>query len=227
MKAAKICLPDEEKHIFTEGIDYSKTGKDSIWGKGDPDMLIFLNEAEFPGKWLNLAAGDGRYNPILLEKAESVTASDIDESALFKLLNNTPKMFRAKLKTEVFDLTKKFPFEDNSFDGMFCTGTLHLFPKEVLPPIISEIDRVLKPKGRIIFDFAADITRTSSDGKLITFGKEPLYTMESAKATLKSLLRNYQMELRDSQVVEDYEGANPPYKLDCRFIIVVASKRKI
>jgi SAM-dependent methyltransferase len=224
MKTAKLGLPNEENYIFTEGIDYSKTGRESIWGKGDKDMLIFLNKAELPGKWLNMAAGDGRYNRILLEKAESVIASDIDESALFKLWTNTPEHFRAKLKTEVFDITKNFPFEDNSFDGVFCTGTLHLFSKEVLPRIISEIDIVLKPNGRIIFDFAADITRTSPDGKLITFGREPLYTMKSAKATLKNLFRNHQIEMQDSRVVEDYEGANPPYKLDCRFVIVVASK---
>jgi SAM-dependent methyltransferase len=224
MKTAKICKPDEEKCIFTEGIDYSKTGKDSIWGKGDKDMLEFLEKAEIPGKWLNLAAGDGRYNLILLEKSKAVIACDIDEGALEKLWRNTPNNLKAKLTIEVFDITKKFPLKDNSLDGIFCTGTLHLFPKQILRRIVSEIDRVLKPNGKLVIDFAADITRTSPSGKLITFGKEPLYTMESAKATLKNLFRDYEIKMQDSEVVEDYEGANPPYKLDCKFVILAASK---
>src|SRR3990167_2199248 len=151
--------PDEENHIYTEGIDYSQSEKPSIWGTGDKDSLELLKKIEIHGKWLNLAAGDGRYNLNLLEKADSVVASDIDESALDKLRQNTPDELRAKLQTEVFDVTKKFPFENDSFDGVFCTGTLHLFPTEILRQILSEIDRILKPSGRILIDFATDIKR--------------------------------------------------------------------
>jgi ubiquinone/menaquinone biosynthesis C-methylase UbiE len=116
-------------------------------------------------------------------------------------------------------------FEDKSFGGVFCTGTLHLFPKKILQKIISEIDRILKPNGRVIIDFATDIKRTSPDGKLVTFGKEPLYTLEDAKNILKKLFRNYQIELQDSEVVEDFEAANPPYTLNCKFVILIADKK--
>jgi len=165
--------PDEEKYVFTEGIDYSKTEKTSIWGTGDKDTLELLNQIEIRGKWLNLAAGDGRYNLNLLEKADFVVASDIDESALKKLWQNTPDKFKAKLKTEVFDITKNSLFENNTFDGVFCTDTLHLFPKEILRQIFSEIDRILKPNGRILIDFATDIKRILPDGKLYTRKSEP------------------------------------------------------
>ena len=32
MKKTKLCEPEQDKYIFTEGIDYSKTEKTSIWG---------------------------------------------------------------------------------------------------------------------------------------------------------------------------------------------------
>lgn len=224
-RITKPTKPEEDRYIFTEGIDYFTTGKNSIWGIGDKDTLQLLKKIEINGKWLNLAAGDGRYNVSLLEKADSVTASDIDESALSKLWHNTPEKYQSKLKTKSFDITKKFPFDDKSFDGVFSTGTLHLFPKDILQKIISEIDRVLKPNGRVIIDFATDIKRISPDRKLVTFGKEPLYTLEDAKNTLKKLFRNYRVELRDSEVVEDFEAANPPYTLNCKFVILIADKK--
>lgn len=224
-RITKPTKPEEDKYVFTEGIDYFTTGKNSIWGIGDKDTLQLLKKTEIHGEWLNLAAGDGRYNSSLLEKADLVVASDIDESALSKLWHNTPKKYQSELKTKSFDITKNFPFEDKSFDGVFCTGTLHLFPTEILQKIISEIDRVLKPKGIVIIDFATDIKRTSPSGKIITFGKEPLYTLEDAKKTLKTLFRNYQIEMYDSEVVEDFEAANPPYTLNCKFVILIADKK--
>lgn len=224
-KIIKPYKPREDKYIFTEGINYFETGKVSIWGTGDKDTLKLLKKIEIRGKWLNLAAGDGRYNLNLLKKADFVVASDIDASALSKLWHNTPEKYRTKLDTKVFDITKKFPFENNSFDGVFCTGTLHLFPKEILRKIFLEIDRVLKSNGRVIIDFATDIKRISPDGKLITFGNEPLYTLEEAKTTLKNLFKNYEVKMYESEVIGDFQKANSPYTLNCKFIIVIADKK--
>ncbi len=226
-KIIKPHKPKEDKYIFTEGINYFETDKTSIWGTGDKDTLELLRKIEIHGKCLNLAAGDGRYNLDLLEKADFVVASDIDESALSKLWHNTPKKYRKKLNTKAFDITKKLPFEDNAFDDIFCTGTLHLFPKEVLRQIIFEIGRVLKSNGRVIIDFATDIKRTSPSGKLIIFGKEPLYSLKDARRTLKNLFRNYQIQMHESEAVEDFEAANPPYTLNCKFVILIADKKRI
>lgn len=224
-KITKPHEPKEDEYIFTEGVNYLGKNKTSIWGTGDKDTLQFLKKIEIHGKWLNLAAGDGRYNLNLLGKADFVVASDIDESALSKLWHNTPNKYRNKLDTKIFDITKKFPFEDSTFDGVFCTGTLHLFSKEVLRKIFFEINRVLKSNGRVIIDFATDIRRTSPSGKLIIFGKEPLYKLKDAKKTLKNLFRNYQVQMQESEVVEDFEAANPSYKLNCKFIILIADKK--
>lgn len=223
-RITKPTRPEEDKYIFTEGINYFTTGKDSIWGIGDKDTLQLLGKIKIPGKWLNLAAGDGRYNLSLLEKADLVVASDIDEGALSKLWHNTGKKYQSKLQIKSFNIIKRFPFKSKSFDGVFCAGTLHLFPSKILQKIISEIKRVLKPNGRVIIDFSTDIKRTSPCGEIITFGKEPLYNLEDAKKTLRNLFKNYQIEMHDSETIEAFEAANPPYTLKCKFVILIADK---
>ncbi len=219
--------PKEEKYIYTEGINYFETGKESIWGKGDPDTLRILKKMEFHGRWLNLAAGDGRsYNLILLKKAGMVVASDIDASALSKLWHNTPRRYRKKLKTKVFNMAKRFPFKSNSFDGIFCTGTLHLFPRKVFRGIFREMDRVLKPNGRIIIDFATDITRLMPNEKLYFVKREPKYKIKEAKRFLMKIFRNYKTRAYEFKVPEEnYAEANPPYKFSCKFILLIADRR--
>ncbi len=225
-KITKLRKPEQDKHIYSEGIDYLKTGSVSIWGAGDKKTLDILRTADIHGKWLSLAAGDGRYNLYLLGKADAVVASDVDESALSKLWNNTPKLYRPKLETAVLDITQKFPYKNNSFEGIFCAGTLHLFPKKVLEGIIEEIDRVLRKGGKIILDFATDITRIRLDGKPYFIKGEPKYTLDEAKKELRELLRDYKIKTYESSVPEEVlPEANPPYKFKSKFILLVAEKK--
>lgn len=218
-------MPDEGKRIYTEGIDYSKTGETSIWGTGDKETLELLEKEEIRGRWLNLAAGDGRYNLILLEKADSVVASDIDEGALSKLYHMTPEKYRNRLETKTFDITEPFPLADDSFDGIFCAGILHLFPPDVFGKTSYEMGRILKPKGKAIIDFSTDIKRTSPDGKRIVFGDEPQYTSDEAKELLRKAFEGYEIRIQELQAVEEeFNAANPPYKYSGKGILLVAVK---
>lgn len=218
--------PDEEKYIHTEGIDYFKTGKDSVWGLGDKDTLELLEKIDIHGKWLNLAAGDGRYNLNLLKKADFVVASDLDKSALSKLWHNTPKKYRTKLDVKVFDLTKKFPFEDESFEGVFCASTLHYFPENVLRKVFLEIDRILKKRGRLMVEFATDVKRVFPDGDLYIRKSEPLYTFKEAISFLRGLLKNYEVQITESEVPpEQVKTERFEYTLSCKMIIIIADKK--
>lgn len=223
-KITKKHIPDEKKYIFTEGIDYTKTGKNSIWGKGHDATKIAIRKAGITGKWLNIAAGDGRYNPELLEEADHVIASDIDEGSLSKLWYTTSRKYSSKLETKVFDITKRFPFANNSFDGVFNSGALHLFPRKIFPMIIHEIDRVLKPTGTFILEFATDIERLAPNGDLITFGDEPLYSLAEAKKQLRELLDGYKVSFKVSAFQDEFKDANPPYKYKVNNLIMVAKK---
>jgi demethylmenaquinone methyltransferase/2-methoxy-6-polyprenyl-1,4-benzoquinol methylase len=41
------------------------------------------------------------------------------------------------------------PFPDDAFDAAFMSFTLELFPMDVIPEILGEVRRVLKPRGRL------------------------------------------------------------------------------
>jgi len=198
----------------------------SLWGKGDKDTLKLLNKIRIQGKWLNLAAGDGRYNLNLLKNADLVIASDIDKRVLNKLWRNTPSKYRSKLQIKVFDLTQKSPFKSDYFDGIFCTGILHLVPRKILPKILREMNRVLNKNGKIIIDFATDIKRISFDGKFITIGKEPLYKLQEARKVLRKLFNNYKVKIYESAVKDEIVQAANSYKFSFKFIILVADKNK-
>jgi SAM-dependent methyltransferase len=217
--------PDEKKYIHTEGIDYSKTGDESIWGPGDRDTLTLLKKIDIHGTWLNLAAGDGRYNVNLLKEAD-VVASDLDESALRKLWHTTPEEYRTKLTITVFDITERFPFKDESFDGVFCASTLHYFPEEVLRNIFGEIDRILKKNGRILVEFATDMNRIYPDGQVYIRESEPLYTFGEAVSFLNQLLNLYEVHITASEVPPEHVKTERfEYTLSCKLIILMAEKR--
>lgn len=225
-KITKAFKPQEERSIFTEGINYFDLNNESVWGPGDPDTIKFLKKAKIAGRWLNLAAGDGRYNLDLLKKADTVVASDIDRGALSKLWHLTPKEFRSKLKIKAFNILDKFPFRDKTFDGVFCTGTLHYFSSTILKSILSEIDRVLKPDGQIISDFATDIKRILPDGRLYIKKGTPQYKLAQTKTLIKNLFRNYNVQIIESEIPK--EIVNKPdlsYKFSCKFLLISATKK--
>jgi SAM-dependent methyltransferase len=218
------------KFVFTEDLDYSQTPKQSIWGAGDSETLQILKklvtEKKLFGKWLHFAAGDGRYNNLLLHHVGKVVATDIDISALEKLQKTTPKKLTSKLSTQVQDITKSFPFKGNTFDGVFNTGTLHLFPKNLLEAIIGESYRVLKTKGLFIFDFATDIRRIREDGTFV--GRlNIVYSKLIARKLLSRLLEKLGFK------VQFIEGSVPPekvtsgdgtYTFSCKYLLVIAEK---
>lgn len=225
----KITMPhkaNERRNIFSEEINYFTAGSDSIWGSGHPLTIAALKRTKLKGCWLDLAAGDGRYTPWLLKKADAVVAADIDEGALSKLMFRMPRRLRKKLALKAFDMTKPFPFQSGEFDGVFCAGILHLFQKSILRRVCREILRVLKPTGVVFIVFPADILRVSPDGVPLTFGKEPMYTLAEARQTLKRMFPSVRATTRVSRVAsEEYPHANPSYTFSCRFIMFVGRKR--
>lgn len=212
--------------MFTEEINYFVAGKGSIWGKGDPLTVSTLKKMNLRGRWLDLAAGDGRYTAWLLKKADAVVAADIDRSALSKLMFRMPSRLRKKLALKAFDMTQPFPFGKGEFDGVFCAGILHLFTKKVLQKVCAEIDRMVKPTGRVFIDMPTDIKRVSPAGELLTFGKEPMYTLAQGKRVLRRFFKDFSVQIRVSRVsAEFYPDANPPYTFSSRFIMLTGRKR--
>ncbi len=221
---------DASKNIFTEDLDYSQTSEMSIWGDGDSESLeLFkklINEKKIFGHWLNFAAGDGRYNNLLLSVVESLIATDIDFGALQKLEKVTPSNLIGKLSIKEQNITESFPFNSNIFDGVFNTGTLHLFSESILKDIFGEVSRVLKVEGIFIFDFATDVVRVKADGEFIGRSKTE-YTKLEAKGLLSKLLteNKFQFEFIEGIVPpEEVTSGDGTYTFSCGYWIVIAKK---
>jgi hypothetical protein len=217
---------DESKYIFTEGIDYSKTSKNSIWGEEDISTKKMLKKLVKPNtKWVNLASGDGRYNTFIATTASEVTDVDIDEGALQKLFENTPKDLQSKLILKSFNIVNQFPLESNKYDGLFSSGTLYLFPEEVLINISKEISRILKVKGFIALEWAINIKRVSPIGESVVFGTEPLYDKDKAIQVIKKAFSNFEISFVDGENIYSNESeANPPYEFFCDTLLIEGKK---
>jgi ubiquinone/menaquinone biosynthesis C-methylase UbiE len=226
IKVTKPHVADDKNYIFTEGINYFETEQASIWGQEDQETKAILDKVVKPtSRWLNLGAGDGRYNTFILSKSLSVTSQDIDLGALSKLWHNTPINLRDKLSIIESNIADPLPLPSSSFDGVFCAGLLHLFPKKIVKNILGEISRVLKIDGSLIINLAANIERKGKDGKLVIFGDEPLYSVEGTKQLYQELLPNFNVNFHTGKIIqEDVQDANPPHLFKCELVIVEAIK---
>lgn len=223
---SKPFVADEENYIFTEGIDYSKTSNNSIWGEEDAPTIDMLNRVVHrSSKWVNLASGDGRYNTLIASVADIVVDVDIDEGALEKLVNNSSEEIKSKLVLKSFNIVESFPLESNSYDGVFSSGTLYLFPEDVLEKIGKEISRILKVGGYIALEWAINIKRISPSGESVIFGSEPLYDRESAIAVIKRVFPNFEIRFLEGEKIYSNESeANPPYEFWGETLLIEGKK---
>ncbi len=192
----------------------------SKWGNEEIETLEAINSLS--GNVLDVAAGDGRFINKLLEVSDSVTAIDIDPKEL-EILNINYSS--DKIITRVVDITKKFPFEDYSFDGVFCTGTLHLFDLETLKGILSEIKRVLKTNGKIVLDFVTNIKRIDKEGNEVTFDGEGNYNTEESILFFKESLEDFSLKIETYTFEEDNLKEETGYKIITgNFLIISGTK---
>lgn len=192
----------EKKFVFSESLDYFKVGNDSIWGSGEPETINAVNLHVTSGTWLDLGAGDGRYSVRMLNKADRLIAADVDSHALQKLWFRSPKLQRNRLSLLVLNVMQ-LPFSPNSFDGVLCTGILHLFPEDILFDILSQISRIIKPKGILIIDMGTDIERLRADGSIFVRPDDQRYTTKQALNILETALSNYSRQVQISSFQDD------------------------
>jgi len=218
---------DVSNNIFTEGLNYFEHGKGSIWGSDDPQMVKLIKNNVLGGKWLNLGSGDGRYNSVLLELSDSLVALDIDKGALSKLWHDAPKKLRDKLKMTVADATKGLPFENETFDGVFCDSFLHMFPNEVSAKIIFEINRVIKSKGKLIFEFATETERVFLGEGEYYKKQSTSHKLSETKAMIQTCLSNFNLDIQMYEIKNlKYKPRDVEYLFSGKILLVVGTKNK-
>ena len=91
------------------------------------------------GKVLDLGCGNGDYSKRLKNLGFQVLAADLDE-----------KRFRysGDISFKKCDITRELPFEDNSFDFCLLLEVIEHLRNPYL--VMSELGRILKPKGELI-----------------------------------------------------------------------------
>ena len=198
----------------------------SKWGIEEKETTKAIEKIGFKGRILNVAAGDGRFNEKLLELADEVIAVDINEKELKELEEKCPKDLKNKLSIRCIDITKKFPFEQNTFDGIFCTGTLHLFDMQTIKDILSEIKRVLKNNGKILLDFATDISRLDFNNNPVTFNNEGHYTTEQGINIFQDNLKGFAINIEKASFKEENLDKSAGYSsIEGKFLVISGESR--
>ncbi len=198
----------------------------SKWGIEEKETIKAIEDIGFKGKILNIAAGDGRFNERLLKLADEVVATDINEKELKELEEECPKELKNKLKIKCMDITEKFPFEQNTFDGIFCTGTLHLFDIQTIKTILNEIERVVKNGGKILLDFATDISRLDFNNNPVVFDNEGNYTTEQSIKLFETNLKKFVINIERASFKEENLDKSAGYQsIVGNFLIISGESR--
>lgn len=82
-------------------------------------------------------------------KKAQVIATTIDEKGL-EFSNDKLKNFKEaeRITTKIEDVSKKMPYENDTFDFIYARLVLHYLTKQQLDLALDEIYRVLKPNGK-------------------------------------------------------------------------------
>ena len=171
-------------------------------------------------KILDLGAGHGRDSIFFASNGFEVEALDYSDIAV-KILANKAKEKRLPIKSLVFEIKKKpLPFSDDYFDVVYSHMLLNMrFTKNELHFILSEIKRVLKPKGFNFFSVRNHNDKFYGKGQEIEKGIYDINGFQIRffhKNEIKSLALSEEFEILE--IKEDYEEPVTLY--------LVASKKR-
>lgn len=136
-----------------------------------PSMLQLLGKIKNK-KLLDLGCGFGEYAKVYASKGAIVTALDNSQ----KEIEYAQKLNIPNVRFMVTDISRKFPFDNNSFD--IITSSLVFDHLLKLKPLFKECHRILKHRGIMIFSITNPIFYQEKSlagkikilGKTITFG---------------------------------------------------------
>lgn len=109
------------------------------------DCLSYIKD-NVSGKVLEIGCGVGR---LLIPLSESYDAAGIDIS------ENMLRIAKERSTKPTFKLSdgRSIPFEDGSFDSVYCVAVFQHLNNEGIEQYIEEVGRVLSKNGCVIFQF--------------------------------------------------------------------------
>jgi len=149
-------------------------------------------------KALEIGCGAGYGSRFLADFAESITTFDIDSNSLEYAKKNN---FSDKVTYVLGDATKGLPFNDNFFDIVISFQVIEHIKKKDLKKYFTEIKRVTKTNGKVIFTTPNRLLRLQKFQKPLN----PFHQVEYSPKTLKLLLNKFfkQPEILGLHAIDD------------------------
>lgn len=130
--------------------------------------LVLSMLARIQGKKiLEVGTGTGRFAATLAEKGACVTGVDISEKML-KLARKRCAGIVCETPVEFIQANvNALPLPSNYFNSVLCINTIQLLPS--IKEALSEIGRLMKPRGRLLFNFPNLVSPYLPGGLLINW----------------------------------------------------------
>lgn len=111
-------------------------------------ILSELDKINFNGKRvLEIGLGQGADSMQIIQRGAIYYGIDLTEESI-KRLKERFRLFNQPYQEVVKANAQQIPYEDNFFDLVYSHGVIHHSPE--IKKIVSEIHRVLKPKGKAV-----------------------------------------------------------------------------
>jgi len=154
-------------------------------------------------KVLDLCCGKGADSIFFHNKEMNVTALDYSSEAI-KQFNDIQKRYEIFLTSMVMDISEEFPYENESFDFVYSRLGLHYFTDKVTRKVISEIKRVLKSEGLLMFQVKSINDKEYGKGKEIEkdmFDEDGYIRHFFSKEYAESLLEGFNIIMMEERAI--------------------------
>jgi len=138
-------------------IKWNKRAWDRIFKKEKKAFPTILKDVQAVVKFfekrnvkrvLDLGCGTGRHLIYLAKQGFDVYGIDISKHGI-EIANKWSKEENLKAHLKIGDIYRKLPYENNFFDAIVSTKTVHHGKIENIRKLIKEMERILKPHGLI------------------------------------------------------------------------------
>jgi len=190
---------------------------------------------------LSLGCGQADDEILFANNGHRVLATDLSAKMIDSVKARIEREKIANISTDVLDLTKTLPFDDDSFDVVYSRLTLHYFTNTQIKALVSEIKRILKPSGKavIIVKSDEDYYAVTAKDKGLQIDEEGMIVVEAEdgtykrnflnEATLRELFKNFNVELIDpykERLMRTVGDFKEPDKHDSSLLLMVAKSLK-
>jgi SAM-dependent methyltransferase len=213
----RALIPDQ-KALWD--VKHAKGEHDAFHNK--PSTLAVLAAPKLPknAEILELGCGTGRDAELFAKSGHKVTATDLSDVIIEK---NKKRFAGSGIEFMTLDMQNSFPYPDSSFDVVYANLAIHYYNHAKTQVLVSEVARVLKPKGLFIFGCKSTNDFHYGNGKevekdVFVSDKGHVRHLFSTEYTKELLAEHFQIEL--IQEVEEIYSGEKSVMIQC-----IASKR--